>query len=191
MSHFTTIKTEIRDIEAMRAAVARMGFELKKDAECRYFYGTEKKDYVLVLPGKYDAALEKQDNGSYLLTADFFKGYVLNCIGENGNKLLQAYAVEKAKLEARKRGFSVTERKEGESLLLTIRDPQGSSLKAWVGLDGQTTFQPDGIRGKSCMKFMELEKDLGFIEEHRHTNDYYTEDEVLQEIKIKGHFLCG
>ncbi|MBZ4688372.1 MAG: hypothetical protein JG764_2005 [Clostridiales bacterium] len=76
-------------------------------------------------------------------------------------------------------------------MLLSIRDSHGGTLKAWIGPDGQTTFQPSGIKGKSRMKFLELEKALGVVEEHRRTGDYYAEDEVQQETSIKGHFLCG
>jgi hypothetical protein len=191
MSHFTTVNAEIKDLEAMRAAVARMGFELKENVECRYFSGSPVKELVIKLPGKYDAALEKQKDGTFRLSADFWGGHVAEYIGEEGKKLMQAYAAEKAKIEARKRGFSVTERTEGNDLLLSIRDSQGGTLKAWIGPDGHTTFQPSGIKGKSCMKFMELEKSLGAVEEHMVTGDYYAEDEVQQEISIKGHFLCG
>jgi len=74
MSHFTQINAEIRDLEALRAAVARCGGEVVENAECRYYYGTQRKEVVIRLPGKYDAALEKQADGSYRLAADWYGG---------------------------------------------------------------------------------------------------------------------
>lgn len=190
MSHFTCVSAEIRDLEALRAAVARCGGEIMENAECRYYYGTQRKEVVIRLPGKYDAALEKQADGSYRLAADWYGGHVAQYLGENGGKLLQLYAAEKAKLEARRRGFSVTERQEGEDILLTVRDPNGGALKVWCQAGGRTICQPDGIRGVDCMKFYDLETALGAIDEHQKTGDFYIEDDP-GKVLVKGRYLCG
>lgn len=188
MSHFTTVSAEIRDLEALRAAVARCGGEVLENAGCRYYYGVQQKELAIRLPGKYDAALERQTDGSYLLTADWYGGHVAKSLGENGDALLQGYAVEKARIEGRRRGFSVTERQEGENILVTLRDPEGGALKVWCTPGGKTTCHPDGIAGGSCMKFFDVEKALGAVEEHRKTGDFYEKDAAGV---VHGHFLCG
>jgi hypothetical protein len=189
MSHFTQINTEIRDFDALRTAVVRCGGELVENAECRWYSGTRQFQLVVRLPGRYDAALERQSDESYRLTADWYGGHVARYLGRNGDILLQLYAAEKAKLEGRRRGFSVTERQEGDAVLITLRDPAGGALKVWCYPGGRTVCQPDGIRGESCMKFFDIEKALGAVEEHRRTGDYYTKDDP-QVVQL-GHFLCG
>ena len=190
MSHFTSISAEIRDLEALRVAVARCGGEIVENAECRYYYGTQQKEIVIKLPGsKYDAALERQTDGSYRLTADWYQGHVAQYLGTNGDNLLQLYAVEKAKLEGRRRGYSVTERQNGEDILVTLRDPEGGALKVWCHPGGRSTCQPDGIRGEACMKFYDLEKALGAVDEHRRTGDYWIKDDS-RKVSL-GHFFCG
>lgn len=189
MSHFTQIAAEIRDLEALRAAVARCGGEVLENAECRYYYGAQRKDIVIKLPGRYDAALERQTDGNYKLTADWYGGHVAQYLGANGDNLLQLYAVEKAKLEGRRRGFSVTERQEGNDILVILRDPEGGALKVWCSPGGQTVCQPDSIRGEGCMKFFDLEKALGAVEEHHRTGDYYEKEED-RRVNL-GHFFCG
>ena len=38
MSHFTTIQTQIKDVEALRAAVTEMGLQLISNTTARGFY---------------------------------------------------------------------------------------------------------------------------------------------------------
>lgn len=189
MSHFTCINAEIRDLEALQAAVVRIGGEVVEDTECRYYYGTKKKDIVIRLPGQYDAALERREDGAYDLVADWYEGHVAQYLGDGGSTLLQLYAVEKAKLEGRRRGFSVMERQDGEDILVTLQDPEGGALKVWCSPGGKTVCQPDGISGESCMKFFDLEKALGSLETCRRTGDYY--EKTPEGVVYLGHFLCG
>ena len=108
MSHFTTIKTQIRDIDALRQAVGEMGYALVPNAEARGFVNnTTKGDYVIQLKGPYDIALNRQPDGSFGLTADWWNGHVEKEVGKNYGKLLQLYGVHKAMREAQQRGYSV------------------------------------------------------------------------------------
>ena len=113
MSHFTEIKTQIKDIEALRLAVQEMGLTLLQNAEARGYYENRTKgDYVIPLKGPYDIALNKQPDGTYGLTADFWNGHVEQEVGQGYGKLLQLYGVHKATLEARKKGLSVLRRQQ-------------------------------------------------------------------------------
>jgi hypothetical protein len=111
MSHFTTVKTQIKDIAALRSACAELGLELKQSAQARGYYENKTKgDYVIKLKGPYDIALNQQPDGSFGITADLWEGYVEKEVGKNYGKLLQLYGVHKATLEARKKGLSVLRR---------------------------------------------------------------------------------
>ena len=122
MSHFTTIKTQIKDIEALRSACQEMGLSLLQNAEARGYYENKTKgDYVIRLKGPYDIALNKQPDGSFGLTADLWNGHVEQEVGQGYGKLLQLYGVHKATLEARKKGHLVRRsQQQNGSIKLTI-----------------------------------------------------------------------
>lgn len=111
MSHFTEIKTQIKDIEALRLAVQELGLALLQNTEARGYYENKTKgDYVIQLKGPYDIAVNKQPDGTFGLAADLWNGHVEKEVGEGYGKLLQLYGVHKATLEARKKGLSVLRR---------------------------------------------------------------------------------
>ena len=108
MSHFTTIKTQIKDIAALRAACQEMGFALLQKADARgYMNNTRKGDWVIKLHGPYDIALNQQPDGTYGLTTDWWNGHVEKEVGKDYGKLIQLYGVHKASIEARKKGYTV------------------------------------------------------------------------------------
>ena len=105
MSHFTEIKTQIKDIEALRSACAELGLALKENAMARGYYENKTKgEYVIKLKGPYDVAVNQQPDGTFGLTADLWQGHVEKEVGSNYGRLMQLYAVHKATREARKRG---------------------------------------------------------------------------------------
>ena len=108
MSHFTTIKTQVKDIEALRSACNEMGLALLQNAEARGYYENKiKGEFVVRLKGHYDIALNKQPDGLFGLTADLWQGHVEQEVGQGYGKLLQLYGVHKAMREARKKGHLV------------------------------------------------------------------------------------
>jgi hypothetical protein len=111
MSHFTEIKTQIKDIDALRSACLELGLPLLQNTEARGYYENKTKgDYIIQLKGPYDIALNKQADGTFGLTADLWQGHVEKEVGPGYGKLLQFYGVHKATLEARKKGLSVLRR---------------------------------------------------------------------------------
>ncbi len=123
MSHFTTIKTQIKDIEALRSACQEMGLTVLQNAEARGYYTNKiKGDFVIQLKGPYDIALQKELGGSYALTADLWNGHVEQEVGQGYGKLLQLYAVHKAMKEARRKGHMVSRsQKQDGSIKLVIQ----------------------------------------------------------------------
>lgn len=122
MSHFTEIQTQIRDIEALRDACAEMGLELLHNTEARG-YGSNRlqRENVIRLRGPYDIALDKNGDGHFTLTTDWWHGHVEREVGKDFGRLLQIYGVHKTTREARRRGHSVRRRqlKDG-SIRLSI-----------------------------------------------------------------------
>ena len=111
MSHFTTVKTQIKDIAALRSACAELGLTVKQNAQARGYYENKTKgDYVIKLKGPYDIALNQQPDGSFGITADLWEGHVEKEVGKNYGKLMQLYGVHKVAIEARKKGLSVLRR---------------------------------------------------------------------------------
>jgi hypothetical protein len=121
MSHFTTIKTQIKDIAALRSACQELGLILLQDTEARG-YGSQIRagDYVIKLNGPYDIAVNKQPDNSFGLTTDWWQGHVEQEVGSNYSKLLQLYAVHKATMEAKRKGMAVLRRQKQDGSIKLI-----------------------------------------------------------------------
>ena len=124
MSHFTTIQTQIRDLEALRDACVELGFPFLQNASCRGYAGiTRKAPYVIQLRGPYDIAVDPspEKDGTYGLTTDWWDGHVAKEVGEGYGRLLQAYGIHKTIREARSRGLRVVRKQEQDgTVLLTL-----------------------------------------------------------------------
>ena len=121
MSHFTEIKTQIKDMEALRLACQELGLNLLQDAEARGYYENKTKgDYVVQLKGPYDIALNKQADGTFGITSDLWNGHVEKEVGQKYGKLLQLYGVHKATIEARKKGLSVLRRQKQDGSIKLV-----------------------------------------------------------------------
>ena len=112
MSHFVTIHTQIRDIDALRDACSELGLGLLQDSTARGFATQSKPgQFVVRLKGPYDIALNRSsENEPFGLTTDWWNGHVEKEVGKDYGRLLQLYGVHKATREARRRGHSVRRR---------------------------------------------------------------------------------
>ena len=108
MSHFATVETQVRDAAALRSACTELGLEVLEKAAARgYGNNSVNGDLVIRLKGPYDIALNRQKDGNYGLTTDWWDGHVETEVGAGYGRLLQLYAVHKAQIEARRKGLSV------------------------------------------------------------------------------------
>jgi hypothetical protein len=108
MSHFTTIKTQIKDLEALRAACCELGLTLLEKTSARGYAGTTRQgDLVIRLKGPFDIAVNQQPDATFGLTTDWWNGHVEQEVGKDYGRLLQLYGVHKASREARRKGLSV------------------------------------------------------------------------------------
>jgi hypothetical protein len=121
MSHFTTIQTQIKDIAALRTACAELGVELIENGVARgYGSNTNKGDLVIRLKGPYDIAVNRQPDGSFGLTTDWWDGHVEREVGANYGRLLQLYAVHKAQAEARRKGYTTRRQTLGDGSIKLV-----------------------------------------------------------------------
>jgi hypothetical protein len=108
MSHFATITTQIKDLAALTSACGELGLSVVANATARgYASNTVRGEHVIRLKGPYDIAVNRQPDGTFGLTTDWWDGHVAKEVGPDFGRLLQLYAIHKATAEARKRGHSV------------------------------------------------------------------------------------
>jgi hypothetical protein len=81
---------------------------VKQNAQARGYYEAKiNGEFVIKLNGPYDIAVNQQQDGTFGLTTDWWDGHVEKEVGKEYSKLLQLYAVHKASIEARKKGFFI------------------------------------------------------------------------------------
>ena len=117
MSHIVEIRTEIRDEAAVKAACVRLQLPTPEHKTVRLFNATA-TGLCVQLPGWSYPVVANLATGQ--LQYDNYQGHW----GEQKhlNSFLQAYAVEKARIEARKKGHAVSEtRLHDGSIRVTIR----------------------------------------------------------------------
>jgi hypothetical protein len=116
MSHIVEIKTEIRDEQAVKAACTRLQLAPPEHKSARLFSATA-TGLCVQLPGwQYPVVCNLQTGQAQY---DNYSGHW----GEQKelHKFLQGYAVEKAKIEARKKGHTCSETRLQEgSIRVTV-----------------------------------------------------------------------
>ena len=104
MSHVVTLKCQVRDPIAIAAACHRLGLAAPVEGTAQLFSG-EERGLLVQFPGwNYPAVI---DVASGEIRSDTYEGKWGNQI--HLDRFLQMYAVERTKIEARKKGHAVTE----------------------------------------------------------------------------------
>jgi hypothetical protein len=123
MSHYSEVQIEITDEGCLVAALGRLGFggkvEVHKEAQALYGYQGDvraQKAHVIIRrqhvgPAANDLGFERQPDGKYRIwVSDYDRKY--NKYDDTWmGRLKQSYGVEKAKAEAKKKGYRVSEQK--------------------------------------------------------------------------------
>lgn len=127
MSHISTIELEVRDLEALKRAAQALGLEFVAGQRTYRWYGRHigdyplpqgftkedlgKCDHAIRIPGNdraYEIGVVRRRDGrpGYVLLWDFWSGGfgLQEKVGENANRLKQAYACEAAKAAALRAG---------------------------------------------------------------------------------------
>ena len=123
MSHIVTITTQVRDPVAIHAVCLRLGLApaVKGTAE---LFSDSASGFIVKLPGWTYPLVCQTETG--VLQFDNFEGRW----GDRAHldRFLQAYAVEKTRLEARKQGYSIVEQPLANGAIkLTIQMPGGAA----------------------------------------------------------------
>lgn len=147
MSHVTTIKTEIKDLAALKEACSKVGLEFREGKETYNWFGRHVGDYPLPkgfsksdlgrcdhaigVPGNkkaYEIGVVKKD-GKYVMLWDFWQGgYGLEKLaGKDCGNLTDAYTKTVAMKEATKfaqaQGWTVTQEldKDTNEMVIHLR----------------------------------------------------------------------
>jgi hypothetical protein len=116
VSHIVTIPTEVRDPQALAAACRRLGLPEPVPGTAQLFGGEAAGLLVKLTDWVYPAVF---DTGTGQVRYDNYAG--LWGEPQQLDRLLQAYALEKAGIETRKRGYGAVEQLLSDgSVLLTI-----------------------------------------------------------------------
>jgi hypothetical protein len=116
MSHIVTIKSEVRDAAAVQAACRRLGLPQAVQGTTRLFSGQATGLAVQLPDWTYPVVI---DTASGQMKFDNYNGRWGDQMHLDG--FLQAYAAEKVKIEARRKGHAVTEQQLADgSIKLTI-----------------------------------------------------------------------
>ena len=104
MSHIVSIQTRVYDPVALAAACARLHLPAPTTGRAQLFSG-EARGLLVQLPDwRYPVVIDPADG---TVRFDNYEGAWGD--PQHLHRLLQAYAVEKTKLEARKKGYVLTE----------------------------------------------------------------------------------
>jgi hypothetical protein len=104
MSHIVSIQTKVHDPTAVAAACQRLNLPVPSHGTAKLFSG-ECTGLIVQFPGwQYPAVIDTQTG---TVKFDNFEGHWGD--QQHLDRFLQLYAVERAKIEARKKGYSVNE----------------------------------------------------------------------------------
>jgi hypothetical protein len=120
VSHIVTIRTEVRDPDAVASACRRLGLPEPERGTARLFSGEAAGLLVRLEGWAYPVVVDTSTGG---IKFDNYEGQWGS--QEQLDRFLQLYAVERASIEARRRGHSVAEQPL----------PDGS-IKVTIGVGG-------------------------------------------------------
>jgi hypothetical protein len=123
MSHISKIELQVKDLGALGQACHRLELELIKGQNTFKWYGAEdgKCDHAIRVPGaNYEIGVIRSGN-AFELQCDYFDAAIGKAIGQTGGLLKQAYAVERTKAEARRKGYNVIEKTTDSGIRLHVR----------------------------------------------------------------------
>ncbi len=123
MSHISKIELEVKDLGTLKQACQRLGLNMVQGQNTFKWYGQEEGrcDHAIQVPdAAYEIGVVKTGNG-FELRCDYWDSAIGKAIGRNGGLLKQAYAIERTKTEARRKGYSVIEKKTDSGVRLHVR----------------------------------------------------------------------
>ena len=112
MSHFTTIKVQIKDGEVLHQALRELGYKVEQSAFVRGYQGDKTQaDYVIRRSNGYDLGFRREGDDHYVLIADFWGARINQ--QQLVNEIQQKYAHKQLQRTAAAQGYTI----EGEEVL--------------------------------------------------------------------------
>lgn len=193
LSHVTKVDVVIKDLDALKAAVARLKLEFREGQREYRWWGHSVGDYpipagmtekdlgkcdhaIRVDSRAYEVGVIQQKDGTYSLVWDFYAGgYGLEkAVGKDCKTLLGAYTLECARNAAVAQNWMHEETLEGT---LRIYHPSGGVID--VSPNG--TVDASGFTGSACNVAAIIENALGNETERTNKESYYVESNVIRE----------
>ena len=123
MSHISKIELEVKDLATLKQACTRLGLKMHEGKQTFKWYGQEEGrcDHTITVPGaSYEIGVVKAGDG-FELQCDYWDSAIVKTIGQNGGLLKMAYAVDRTKTEARRKGYTVIEKQTDSGVRLHVR----------------------------------------------------------------------
>lgn len=137
MSHISKIELEIRDLQSLKDACKKLGFQFMEGQKRYQWYGKwvgnqplpdgiseedlGKCDHAIHVPAAaFEIGVVKKGNGYILLWDSWIGGGLQKHIGKDAEVIKQLYAVESVKRESRKKGYRITEKRMKKGIRLSL-----------------------------------------------------------------------
>lgn len=106
MSHFTRVRTQLRNLSVVQRALEDLGYNVEMDAKVRGYGDRTDADLVVRLDGKYDIGFTERRNGEVDMVADMW-GLKIDRV-DFLHEVTQRYAYLTVMEQAETQGFRVT-----------------------------------------------------------------------------------
>lgn len=129
MSHFSHLKTIIKDKKILEDTLKDLGYNIRCNSSINGFAGaTTNVELAISMPKGYDIGFVRNDTGAFDIVADFWgvDNQAQNKLNEDlktvENRIKRDYSIKKVLKETSKQGFEVVEKEEKDGTMrITVR----------------------------------------------------------------------
>jgi len=130
VSHFTSVKTKIRDLVCLKRALEDLAYDFNESTDeqlvtVRGYQGETTEAVLSIRASKtYDIGVKVTQDGTYEFVADWWGVETTRGVGEEEfiKKLTQRYSYHKVMEEIRKKGYTLEEEvSEDDTIQLRVR----------------------------------------------------------------------
>jgi hypothetical protein len=189
MSHFSQVETEFTNLEALKAAVKALGFELVENAEVRGWNGIKTRaQYVIKLPDGYDLGFNYNSaTKTFTAVGDFYQDHIEKYMGKRLSKLKAEYVRQHIILTARRKGHMVL---MANDHCVKVRTPDGATIVFSLDENGNYSTVVHGASGQNCLKLTE-DYESGTVK-RAFTTEYFERERGKTRIRVgDGSTFCG
>ncbi|MFW5734519.1 MAG: DUF1257 domain-containing protein [Oceanidesulfovibrio sp.] len=122
MSHISTIEVAIQDLDTLQRACLELDLEFARGVQrFKHYTGYGACDHVIRVPGaEYEIGVVRSDDAYTLQWDDWHLGGLEQRLGKGAGRLKQAYAAERVRTEARRKGMRVRMRRNESTVQLVL-----------------------------------------------------------------------